>query len=190
MVIAKSRDFADQWPVYHKGVASDAETDFLRLNTTAAASDAATVWNDTAPSSTVVTLGSTDDHNKNNIDQVMYCFHSVEGYSSVGKYIGNGNADGVFVYTGFRPAWVMVKRSSSTGGWHIFDNKRPNAYNVINKRLEADNTDAENSTSGCEIDLLSNGFKFRGTFDNINGSGATHIYLAFAEAPFKYANAR
>ena len=72
----------------------------------------------------------------------------------------------------------------------MFDNKRPNAYNVIDKRLEADNSDAENSTSGCLIDLVSNGFKFRGTFDNINGSGATHIYLAFAEAPFKYANAR
>jgi hypothetical protein len=121
---------------------------------------------------------------------IMYAFASIEGYSKVGSYIGNGIADGTFVYTGFRPAWIMVRRSSSTGGWHIFDNKRPNAFNEIDQRLEADNADNENSTTGCKIDLVSNGFKFRGNFDNINGNGNTHIYLAFAEAPFKFANAR
>jgi hypothetical protein len=138
----------------------------------------------------VFTVGSGQDVNLNSEDFIGYCFHSVDGFSKVGSYTGNGSSDGPFVYTGFRPAWVMCRRSSSAAGWHIFDRLRPNAFNVINKRLEADNADAENSTSGCELDFLSNGFKFRGNFDNINGSGATHIYLAFAENPFKYANAR
>ena len=165
-------------------------TDYMTLNSSGAGADDDRLWDDTSPTSTVFTVGSLFTSGSYGAAHIAYCFHSVEGYSKIGNYVGNGSADGTFVYTGFRPAWVMVKRSSAAGGWHMFDNKRPNAYNVIDKRLEADNSDAENSTSGCLIDLVSNGFKFRGTFDNINGSGATHIYLAFAEAPFKYANAR
>ncbi len=189
LLIIRRRDPAEAWPVWVGG-GGFSNTQYLRLNGTNAVDTATTLFNSTTPTSSVVTLGTGDFVNTNTKNYIMYAFASVESYCKVGNYVGNGNANGTFVYTGFRPAWVMVKRSSAAGGWHIFDNKRPNAYNVINQRLEADNTDAENSTSGCEIDLVSNGFKFRGTFDNINGSGATHIYLAFAEQPFKYANAR
>jgi hypothetical protein len=119
---------------------------------------------------------------------IAYCFHSVDGYSKVGSYVGNGSADGTFVYTGFRPAWVMVKNIDvSSHHWSIWDNKR-NGFNVDNDLLRANLTDAEQNLD--RIDLLSNGFKARYSSWDINPSGVTHIYLAFAEAPFKYANAR
>ena len=188
MIIVKNRDTSGNWHVYHKDI-TDAPTHVMYLNLTNANTDQPR-FNDTTPTSTVFSVNDSNPMNKSGDGIIAYCFHSVSGYSAVGKYVGNGNGDGTFVWTGFNVAWVMVKRNNSGGGWHIFDNKRPNAYNVINKRLEADNTDAENSTSGCELDFVSNGFKFRGTFDNINGSGDTYIYLAFAEMPFKYANAR
>ena len=185
-VLAKSRGHADHWDVYHKGIAADAETDYIRLNSTNAAGDAASVWNDTAPSSTVVSLGNTDDVNKNNIAHIMYCFHSVEGYSKVGSYIGNGSADGTFVYTGFRPAWVLI-RSSGVGHWIIFDSTR-HPSNVNDLRIYANQSNAEDSS--YSLDLLSNGFKPRHTGSDFNSSGVNYIYLAFAESPFKFANAR
>ena len=185
-VIAKSRGHDDHWDCYHVGIASDAETDYIRLNSSNAAADASSVWNDTKPSSTVVTLGNTDDLNKNNIDHIMYAFHSVEGYSKVGSYTGNGNADGTFVYTGFRPAWVLI-RSSGVGHWIIFDVTR-HPTNVNDARLYANLNNAEDSS--YSLDLLSNGFKPRHTGSDFNSSGVNYIYLAFAEAPFKFANAR
>jgi hypothetical protein len=123
---------------------------------------------------------------------IAYCFHSVEGYSKVGSYTGNGSSDGSFVYTGFRPAYVMIKNSSNAtyGYWHIFDAKR-DTYNLTENRLEANTSDAEAVASSFFLgDFASNGFKVRNSNSHINASGSTYIYLAFAEHPFKYTNAR
>ena len=120
---------------------------------------------------------------------MFYAFKGIEGFSKVGSYTGNGSADGTFVYTGFRPAWVIYKRvdSADTQGWIITDNKR-NTFNVVNQYVSAANSNAEGSTPIA--DFLSNGFKMRIAGADGNVSGGTYVYLAFAENPFKYANAR
>ena len=122
-------------------------------------------------------------------DVVSYCFHSVEGYSKIGVYTGNGNVDGPMVVTGFRPAWVMYKRTDSSDYWAIFDSIRSPA-NVMQNRLSPNYNLAEDVSTANQQDFLSNGFKLRGTDTTTNASGGTYIYMAFAEAPFKYANAR
>tara|TARA_R100000234_G_scaffold79528_2_gene49763 strand:+ start:3113 stop:5554 length:2442 start_codon:yes stop_codon:yes gene_type:complete len=197
MIFIKSRvaTSADgNWLVYARagsaGFGLVNETDYLLLNSSVEATDAVGAFNDTATTSTVFSLGTFADLNQSTKTYVAYCFHDVEGYSKVGTYIGNGNADGQFVYTGFRPAWLLLKRTSTSGSWKLFDNKRPNPFNVINARLEADNNVQEDTSSTFNIDLLSNGFKLRGSSGEQNGDGSTFLYLAFAEQPFKYANAR
>ena len=140
------------------------------------------------PSSTLLTIGSNDDINRNTSTYVAYVFSEVAGYSKFGSYKGNGNANGTFVYTGFRPAWIMVKRTDdSSSDWYIFDNKRP-AFNVIDNYISPNLTNAE--ISFTSLDILSNGFKLRNTGNDLNGSGGTIIYFAFAESPFKNARAR
>jgi len=142
-------------------------------------------WNSTAPTPSVFSVGSTYNSISSK-DYIAYCFHSVEGYSKVGSYEGNGDLDGTFVYTGFRPAFVMTKSIDSTSDWQMFDNKRT-GYNVDNYELEANDNAAEDTTTEF-IDIVSNGFKNRDTTDpNV---AETYIYLAFAESPFKYSNAR
>ena len=128
-----------------------------------------------------------DNVNKNTTNYIAYCFHSVEGYSKVGSYVGNGNTDGTFVYTGFRPAWIMQKKSNNTGHWHIWDSTR-NTSNEVTRYLLANETNAEYTDGG--LDILSNGFKPRKTGTGLNASGDTYIYLAFADQPFKFSNAR
>ena len=124
---------------------------------------------------------------------IAYCFHSVEGYSKFGSYTGNGSADGPFVHTGFRPAWVMVKGAGNTYSWYIHDSKR-DTFNHTDAELAANSSSAEYSAEGAgggeRSDFLSNGFKVRTSNVGWNQSGITYIYLAFAEAPFKFANAR
>jgi len=146
-----------------------------------------TYWNNTSPSSTVVTLGS-DNKGNGSGTMIMYCFHSVDGYSKVDSYTGNGSTDGTFVYTGFRPAFLLIKRTDATGVWPMFDNKRV-GYNWDNRQLRANEATAE-ETSNTFIDILSNGFKCKNTAADKNASGGTYTYLAFAESPFKYSNAR
>ena len=138
-----------------------------------------------APTSDVFTYSQTyNGSSGNNI--VAYCFHSVEGYSKVGTYEGNGDADGAFIYTGFRPEFVMTKSADSSSDWQMFDNKRV-GYNVDNYELEANDSAAED-TSTEFIDIVSNGFKNRiATDPNV---AETYVYIAFAETPFKTANAR
>jgi hypothetical protein len=119
---------------------------------------------------------------------VGYCFKSIDGFSKISTYAGNGSTDGSFVYTGFRPAWVMVKRIDSTGNWYIMDNKR-NTFNAVNNHLYPNLSSVE-SASSHDTDFVSNGFKARGSAADLNASGGSYIYLAFAEQPFKYANAR
>jgi len=185
MVIIKNRAASTFWYVFHSSLAA---TYNLYLNDTSA-EQADNVIRST--SSTTVTVSSSSSVNASGQSMVAYCFTQVAGYSAFGSYTGNGSADGPFVFTGFRPRFVMVKCSSSDQGgnavWGMFDTSR-NAYNVANNRLIASSSNSE-STSPW-LDINSNGFKIRETSTSINGSGATYIYMAFAESPFKYANAR
>jgi len=146
------------------------------------------MWNSTSPTDSVFSVSSYNGVNGSGNNMIAYCFHSVEGYSKVGSFLGNGSTDGPFIYTGFRPAWIMIKRSDGgTENWQIADNKR-NAFNGRKTLLFASANNAEaNATNG--VDFLSNGFKPRDAIGNYNTSGATYIYLAFADQPFKFANA-
>jgi len=180
MYIVKDRDTnGAQWTVYHQSMGA---TKAMQLDTTAAAGTNALYWNNTAPTSTVFSLGAGGDPNGNTKNYIAYCFKAIKGYSKFDNYIGNQNADGSFIYTGFKPAWVMIKKQSSgTGrGWFIFDNKR-DGYNVDNDALEADTNVAE--ATNDRIDLLSNGFKLRTTELILNENGVDYIYMAFAENP-------
>jgi hypothetical protein len=153
----------------------------IELNTNLAKAND-TAFNDTAPTSSVFSVGN-NNTNRSGENYIAYCFAEKKGYSKFGSYTGNGNADGTFVYTGFKPAWVVIKESSGTSDWSMYDNKRE-PFNVADSTLEANTSDAEAVVSGRPIDILSNGFKLRGDSSYTNESGATYIYLAFAEAPF------
>jgi len=189
-IIVKNRQRDIDWAVYHVGIGN---THGLYLNTEAKKVDDAGFWNDTTPTSTVFTTGNGNGYRTGGIaeDYLAYCFANVNGYSKFGSYTGNGNANGSFVYTGFRPAFIMIKRTNTTGGWHIHDNKR-NTGNLTSTMvvLSANFADQEYAHVNYQTDFLSNGFKLRNTTNEWNGSGNTHVYMAFAEQPFKYANAR
>jgi len=183
LVIARTISVAKDWNVYHHKNTSAPETDVLVLNTTAATADDLGVWNDTAPTSSVVTLGDSSQLNTNDGTCIMYAFSEKQGYSKFSSYIGNGNVNGSYIHLGFKPAWVMIKLTSGAGeDWKIYDDKRL-GYNAANKSLAA-NTNAADSNSNISIDILSNGFKNRNTSGALNSSGATYIYMAFAENPF------
>ena len=184
----------DHWFVYHSGIASDPQNweIYLNLNLQAYQNNSYP-WNSTAPTSSVFTLGSTPYVNETAETYVAYCFHSVEGYSKIGSYTGNGNADGTFVYTGFRPAWVMLKRTDTTGDWRIYDNLRQDPYNPQTNDLLANDNQGDSAPPWLsDIDFVSNGFKIRSSNTRTNTSGGTYIYMAFADSvgAFKYANAR
>jgi hypothetical protein len=188
MIIVKNRDAADAWQVYHAANTANPETDYLVLNTTAATADAADRWNDTLPTSTVFSIGNGVEVNTNTEKYVAYCWAEIAGFSKFGSYTGNGSTDGVFVYTGFRPRWVLIKHTNTAGNnWRLVDTSRL-GYNADNYPLFPSLSDAESATVVC--DLLSNGIKFRSTAQGVNGSGDSYIYAAFAENPFKNANAR
>jgi hypothetical protein len=155
------------------------------LDTTAASSATANWWNNTSPTSSVVTIGSNE--NTSTRKYVAYCFAPVAGYSAFGSYTGNGSADGPFCFTGFRPAFVLTKRTDSGGDWQLMDSSR-DTYNVANKALFPNTTDAE--TTGYSKDFLSNGFKIRDSGASLNASGGTYIFMAFASAPLKFSLAR
>ena len=182
VIIVKVRSAVDPWSVYHSANTSAPETDYLVLDSTAATADHSNRWQDTAPTSTLITLGASGTVNGNGLTYVAYCFAEKQGYSKFGSYTGNGNADGTFIYTGFAPAWVMIKRTDTAKNWYIFDNKRP-GYNVIN-RLIAPNLNSAEVDGSEKIDLLSNGFKLRQDFSHTNTDGGTFIYVAFASSPF------
>ena len=173
------------WALYHGANTSAPETDQLYLNSTNATSDNATFWNDTAPTSSVFSVGISGHSNPNGDSTMAYLWTSKQGFSKFGSYTGNGAADGPFIYTGFRPAFVMVKRTNSTGSWGMRDNKRE-AYNNGQDFLLANTTAAEQTSA--TIDFLSNGFKLRHSGSEENTSGSTMIYMAFAEAPFVNSN--
>jgi hypothetical protein len=184
MIIAKSRNNAGYgWAVYHVSLG---RSKFLSLDATTAETSYTNYWGTANPTSTV--FGTSDGAYNNNIgNMVAYCFAAVPGYSAFGSYTGNGSTDGPFIYTGFRPRWVMSKSSSNTNSWVIYDAVRE-TYNVMGKSLYANLSDAE-IDSPPRIDFLSNGFKLR-AIGEPNNSGYTFVYAAFAESPFQFANAR
>ena len=187
----KSRSEAQNWHVYHEELdASAPENYILPLNANnAKSSSSADFWNSTAPTTSVVSVGDDNSSNKNGTTYVMYCFAEIEGYSKFGTYEGNGNADGTLVYTGFRPAWIMFKRTDSADNWAIFDVVR-DTFNPLDSYLYADSSASEATFSTALVDYLSNGFKWRGAVNFGNNSSGTYIYMAFAEQPFKFSNAR
>ena len=173
----------ESWAVYH---ASMGNTYRLNLNTTGGKSnsDSAEFWADTTPTSTVLSIGRQDQVNGSGNTHVVYCFSEVKGYSKFSSYVGNGSSDGTFVYTGFRPAWLLFK-GNNTSNWQLWDNKR-DTINPVEKALHPDITNT--ASTDQDIDFLSNGFKIRGSVAHINGSGVDFYYAAFAESPFVNSN--
>jgi len=178
MFIIKSRTTAVNWRVYHASVGNTAG---LALNTTGASDTNSGFFQNTTPTSTVFTLGDGSTVNGSGANYIAYCFAEVKGYSKFGSYTGNGSTDGTFIYTGFKPAFFIVKCSNTTFNWIVEDNKR-NTFNVVDKYLLPNTNDAEGTVT--LVDFLSNGIKMRTTDNSHNGSGNTYIYMAFAENPF------
>ena len=182
MILVKNLDSVTDWVVWHKDLPSQTNN-YLRLNTNQAIGTTTNYWNSVAPTNQV--FGVSPDgynNNKSGEDTIAYCFADVQGYSKFGSYTGNGNADGSFIYTGFSPAFVMIKETTGTGKWVMKDNRRT-GINVNQSTIYANEPEAE-GTPGYElIDLLSNGFKQRGTGSYVNGSGTPYIFMAFAEHP-------
>ena len=187
VLIVKERGNTNNWPVYHAEIGN---TKALYLDLTNDSGGAFTgAWNNTSPTSNVFYLGNSNETNRSSGNFITYCFSEVAGYSKFGSYTGNGSTDGTFVFTGFKPAWLMIKRFDNTSSWEIVDNKR-SSINVTDKSLYANLSDSEYSFNN--FDFLSNGFKLRNANSDqaMNISGGTYIYLAFAESPFKNARAR
>ena len=182
-IIVKTRDTSANWFVYHSALGA---TKYIQLNKTGGANSSANHFNNTAPTSSVFSLGSDISFDA---DQVAFCWTPVEGFSSFGSYTGNGNADGPFIFTGFRPAFILLKRTDTTGfNWILSDTTRDPSNEAEN--LLRPNLSNEEVSQFLDQDILSNGFKHRGTDGASNASGGTYIYMAFAEHPFKTARAR
>jgi hypothetical protein len=179
MIFIKRRGAADAWIVYH---ASIGNTGILILNTTSATTGNSTYLNNTSPTSSVFTVGTANEVNANGSTFVAYCFAPIAGYSAFGSYTGNSSTAGPFVYCGFEPAFLLIKNTSA-GNWVMKDNKR-STYNVVNKNLFANLSNAE--TTEYPLDFLSNGFKLNDISADVNASGQTYIFMAFASAPLKY----
>ena len=183
MIWIKNRSKTSQFAVYYGD-----NTDYLALNDADPTADYAGYWNDTSPTSTVFSVGSDGDvHGASGENVIAYCFHSVDGYSKVGSYEGNDDADGTFIYLGFRPAFVIVKNIDTGNNWMMADTKRE-IHNPMADELYPDLSNAEYISSGQRWDFVSNGIKLRSGSAVTNEN--THIYIAFAETPFKYSNAR
>ena len=185
MIIVKNRDSVKDWRVGHDGLTSWAYR--LHLNDTSAQTEQSAIFNSTAPTSTVFSIGNNGSVNASGENHIAYCFADVKGYSKVsGSYVGNNNADGNFIHLGFKPAFFMAKNSTEAGySWEIFDNKRnsPDGVgNIIKNRLFPDSNSSEGINSGGYIDFCSNGVKIRKAGDT--NSNNTYIYMAFAESPF------
>jgi hypothetical protein len=187
MIIVKTRTQASvDWAVYHTSMGA---TNGMYLNATNAQFATSTWWNNTSPTSSVFSVAGAAQTNGNAQNMVAYCWAAVAGYSAFGSYTNNGSADGAFIYTGFRPRYVLLKRTDSTGDWIIFDTSR-DTYNVVSNELYTDSSSAEITGTG-RIDILSNGFKIRITTSEPGyTNGSTMIYAAFAENPFNSSRAR
>jgi hypothetical protein len=187
MIIIKNLDAAESWLCYHTSLGA---TKHIKLNATEAAGTATSRFNDTEPTTSVFTVGNDPQTNGNSNNMIAYCFAEKKGFSKFGLYEGNGNADGAFVYTGFKPSFIIMKEYTNSGqGWCMKTNSlnervgNPNDY-----FLKADTNDVENTSTSFQIDMVSNGFKLRNTDGIMNGSGRGFIYMAFAKAPLVGSN--
>ena len=181
--IIKNRSASGEWPVYHHSLTNAEQVSLFWADSGGTSGTSALRYNNTAPTSSVFSLGSSSLYNGSGNNMIAYCFAEKKGYSKFGSYTGNGSTDGTFVYTGFKPAWIMGKRTDSSNNWYMFDSTR-NTSNVTDKKLRADETTDENVNSAKTIDILSNGFKVRSSDEEFNASGGSYIYMAFAEKPF------
>lgn len=191
MIIVKALSTAGTnqgWAVYHEGVASDPQTDYLLLNSTGAVADDNTYWNDTLPTSSVFSVGTNAAVNTNGDTYVAYLFTDVSGFCKVGNYAGNASADGPLLWCGFRPRFLLVKSTASSNNWVLVDSAR-RVYNPTHVELYPDSTAADNTGNTRYLDFLSTGFKIRNTEALYNGSSVRIVFLAFAETAFKFARA-
>jgi len=184
MVIVKNLDSTENWRVYHHSITA---SKYLKLNTTDAETSDTGPFSGTTPTSTLVYVGGDAGTCENGSEHIAYCFAEKKGYSKFGSYTGNGSTDGPFIYTGFKPAFFMAKRTDSTGNWHMHDNKR-DVDNGVTFELRANTADAEVDVFSVagehRADFLSNGIKTRTTGAAVNASGGSYIYMAFSENPF------
>jgi len=178
VIINKKRGSTASWSVWHSALLG---TQLLELNTTGATATVPAIWNSTVPTSSVFSIGTDGQTNSNNTTYVTYAFAEKQGYSKFGKYVGNGSTDGTFVYTGFKPACVIIKCSSAVTHWRIFDHKRL-GYNPSNEKLYPNLDNAE--ATATEIDFLSNGFKIRSSDSDVGNNSSDYIYMAWGENPF------
>jgi len=185
MIIVKAT-VTTPWAVYQDGVDATASEDYyLVLNTNAARADSDGRWSDTAPGTSLFTLGNDGTVNDSSRTYIAYCFAEKKGYSKFGSYFGNGNSNGPFVYTGFRPSFIMIKKTNGTGEWVIYDTKRL-GYNGANSYLEASTTDDDDGND--QMDFLANGVKIRNVGSYSNTSAGSYTYAAFAEFPIVSSN--
>ena len=182
MIFFKNMSASGNWNVYHGDIGKDKR---LYLNTTAAQETATNYMNDTAPTSSVFSVGVATDTNGNGNDQIAYCFAEVKGFSQFGTYSGSNTTDGPFIYTGFRPAFYLWKKYEGVDSWNLVDSKRI-GYNPNNNRLFTNSTAAEDTQD--RVDLVANGIKIRTKDSGTNGSGVAYMYMAFAEFPFVGSN--
>ena len=179
MIMIKNLSSATNWTVYHNSIGNGHR---LVLNGEAAKESTNQFSFGTSPTSSVFALGGGyGDVCTSGANYIAYCFAEKKGFSKFDSYKGNGNADGTFIYTGFKPAFVIIKRSDSTDNWNIFDNKR-NEFNLTDKRIYANSANAEATSSSVSLDFLSNGFKLKGTDSNINNSSGTYTYMSFGQS--------
>ena len=174
--VTAGNGYDQDWQVYHKDLGN---TKGLKLNTTAAAETSSSIWNNTSPTNSVFSIGASSRYDGN---FVAYCFTAVAGYSAFGSYTGNQSTDGPFVHLGFRPALIIFRNTGGSHIWGIYDSAR-DTYNVADEFLRANGGDAAGTAVG--VDFLSNGFKVRGSQGFYNQSGATILYMAWAENPFQ-----
>ena len=184
-IVVKRRSATEHWQVYHAANTAAPATDYLQLSTDEATVDAATRWNDTNPTSTVFSVNTHASVNADGSTYVAYCWAEKQGYSKFGGYTGNGNADGTFIYTGFRPAFLIYKNTNTADDWFLHDNRRQ-GYNDQNELLFADITQAESTVD--RIRFCANGFKTLDSDKGVNKSGDTYVYMAIAEAPLVNSN--
>ncbi len=187
MIITMNRDAGSgYWVTYHKDLSASPQTSYIYLvNNSPSVNSYATFWNSTVPTSSVFSIGTDTDINTNAEKMIAYCFTSITGYSKVGTYLGNNNADGSFIYCGFKPRWILVRSRNLTSDWYIFDALRDgmnsDSASYANRSLRPNSTATEATASGYYIDILSNGFKARTNNSAVNGNGDTYIYYAVGQ---------
>ena len=182
-ILIKNTSDVDYWAVYHESIGAD----FYTSLTASVFSNNATFWNDTEPTSSVITLGTNNRVNGSSNSHVCYAWSQVEGYMKFSTYTGNGNADGPFVYTGFRPRMLFIKRNANSHNWITFDTATV-TFNPVNEYANWDTGNASAQSASDKIDVLSTGFKLRSTGSSFNNSGSEYVYGAWGDVPFKYNN--